>query len=354
MATDPEYRSALADYPGPAVPDHPTVSIVVPVYNEASHIDQLTADLLAQDYPAIGEIWFVDGCSSDGTFEALQRLQARDPRIKVIRNPQRLPAAAVNLAIRSVRTDIVMRLDAHARYGHDVVSQSVGALLQTGAGGVGAIARPASAHSLVERAIVAAHRSRFGVGAAKFRREGAEGWADTIWNGCYWKHVVGQVGELREDLWRAEDNDFNERVRRLGYGLYVSPTIRAHYQPRRTMRALWEQYLSNGLGVALAFFSNPRAFGLRHLAPLALVVSFLLPLAAAIVWPPAALAAAGVLLLYLTLLLLAAVLAARTDPGVHILLLPATLATLHLGYGFGSLWGLIRLARSAFTSGAKG
>jgi glycosyltransferase involved in cell wall biosynthesis len=314
--------------------------MVVPVYNEITHLEQLATDLLAQDYPAIDEIWFVDGQSSDGTFQALQQLQLCDPRVRVISNPERLPAAAINLAFGRMRNDIVMRLDAHARYQPDVVRRSVQALLATGAGGVGAIARPAAAKTLVGNAIVAAHKSPFGVGVASFRKEGAEGWVDTVWNGCYWRHVVDRVGPLRGNLWRTEDNDFNERVRRLGFGLYLSPAIRASYQPRRSLRALWRQYLSNGIGVALALFENPRAIGVRHLVPLALVLSVILPATVALVWPPALFAAAGVLLLYIAMLLAATLLASRTEPGMHLLLLPAALATLHLSYGCGSLWGL--------------
>jgi glycosyltransferase involved in cell wall biosynthesis len=332
-------RSALDDYPGPSVPVQPSVSIVVPVYNEVAHLDRLAADLLGQSYPAISEIWFVDGQSSDGTFEAIQRLQERDPRVRVLSNPRRLPAAAINMAFERTRSDIVMRADAHARYQPDVVAECVRALLATGAGGVGAIARPAPASTPIGRAIVAAHKSPFGVGVARFRQEGAEGWVDSVWNGCYWRHVADRVGPLREDLWRAEDNDFNERVRAAGYGLYLSPAIRAFYQPRQSLRALWMQYLSNGIGVALALFENRRAFGLRHLAPLALVASLLAPLLAALFWPPALFVAAAVLLLYLGGLLFATLLSARSEPGAHTLLLPAALATLHLSYGCGLLCG---------------
>jgi hypothetical protein len=168
---------------------------------------------------------------------------------------------------------------------------------------------------------------------------------DSIWNGCYWRHIVDRVGPLREDLWRAEDNDFNERVRRLGYGLYLSPAIRASYQPRQSLRALWAQYLGNGIGVGRAALENPRAFGVRHLLPQALVVSLILPLAVALVWPPALSAAAGVLLLYLSVLLAASLIATRTEPGAHLLLLPIALATLHLSYGCGALWGLLLYLR---------
>ncbi|CAH2405813.1 glycosyltransferase [Mesorhizobium escarrei] len=336
----PEYRSALADYPGARISEQPTVGIVIPIYNEIAHLETLASDVFSQDYPAIAEIWFVDGRSTDGTLEMLQEMQRADPRWRVIENPRRSSAAAVNLVLPRMRTDIVLRLDAHARYEPDVVRQSVSALLATGAGGVGAIARPLPSRSMVGGAIVAAHKSPFGIGVAKFRREKAAGWADTVWNGCYWKYIVDQIGQLREDLWRASDNDFNERIRRLGYGLYLSPEIRAFYQPRRSLPALCKQYFGNGLGGALALLENWRALRLRHLAPLALVASLSIPLAVSLFWPPALLPAAGMLLLYGIVLLSATLLAACTAPGMHLLLFPAVLVAVHLSYGCGSLCGL--------------
>jgi len=340
------FRSALAHDPAPPL-DCPSVGIVVPVYNEIAQLDRLTGDLLAQDYAAIEEIWFVDGGSDDGSAERLQALQDRDNRVRLVHNPRRGPAAALNTAIPQMRTDIILRLDAHATYAADVVRQGVEALLATGAGGVGAIARPAEGRTTVARSIVAAHKSRFGLGGARFRQDTAAGWADTVWNGCYWRHVIKQVGPLREDLLRAEDNDFNERVRRLGYGLYLCPAIRAYYEPRRTLPALWSQYMANGKGVAFAWFDNPRAFGLRHLAPLALLSALALGLLAGLIWPPTMVAFAALLGLYVAALLAAVVIAARSEPGAHLLLLPCALATLHLSYGSGALWGLaVRATRT--------
>lgn len=339
QASELKYRSALDYFPTNSVPKQPTVAIVIPTYNEIANIECVAKDVHAQDYPRITEIWFVDGLSNDGTFQSLQRLQSNDDRVRVVTNPKRLPAAAMNLALASVQCDIVIRLDAHARYETDVVTQSVSALLDTGAGGVGSAARPAAAQTIVGCAIVAAHKSRLGVGVAKFRQETAEGWADSVWNGCYWMHVVRQVGPLREDLWRAEDNDFNERVRRLGYGLYLSPEIRASYQPRQSFQALWNQYFCNGIATALALPENPRAFSLRHLVPMAFVLCLILPLAMSALWPSMLFGFVGVLGLYFTGLLAATIVSFRAEPGVHVLLLPFALMTLHLSYGIGSLWG---------------
>lgn len=348
-----EYRSAMNDYPAPSVPDRPTVGIVVPVYNEIAHLDGLVDDVLGQNYPAITEIVFVDGRSTDGTFEKLLNLQERDGRIRVISNPRRIPAAALNIAFATIEADIVVRLDAHAIYQADVVAKSVETLLKTGAGGVGPIQRPAAAESVKGQAIVAAHKSRLGVGAAKFRQEGAEGWVDSVWNGCYWKHVIEQVGCVREDLWRAEDNDFNARVRQLGYGLYVSPEIYAYYKPRETFAGLWRQYFSNGVGIVFALFTNPGAVSFRHMLPVTFVVSLLMAVVASVAWPPVLMGAAAILLAYVAALVLGTLLMAKSEIGIHLFLLPVALATLHFSYGLGALWGLIRRTLGARAAGGS-
>ena len=63
------------------------VSVVVPLYNEASNVaalhEELTAVLCGLGRPY--ELILVDDGSTDGTFEALAALHARDPRVVVIR-----------------------------------------------------------------------------------------------------------------------------------------------------------------------------------------------------------------------------------------------------------------------------
>lgn len=351
LGREHRYRSALRDCPGGIVPARPTVSVVVPTHNEASGLEQLVGDIIAQDYDRIVEVFFADGCSKDGTYAALLELEGRNQKVRVLRNRKGQTAAGINLAFSRATGDVVIRLDAHARFEPDVVRKSVECLLRTGAAGVGAIARPAESRTLVGRAIVSAHKSPFGVGVAKFRKEGAEGWADTVWNGCYWRHVINQVGPLREDLHRAEDNDFNARVRKLGYGLYLSPEIRALYQPRPTLRALWRQYFANGVGVARAALSSSGAVALRHFAPLALILLLVLPALLSVVFPPALLVAMAALLGYAAVLLLSVLVAAREEPALHVTLLPAALATLHLSYGLGTSWGFLRGAFDRMRSG---
>ena len=65
----------------------PDLSVVIPVYNEASNVGELRREL-ADTLGSWGrpyELIFIDDGSVDGTFELLARFQAEDPRIRVIR-----------------------------------------------------------------------------------------------------------------------------------------------------------------------------------------------------------------------------------------------------------------------------
>ncbi len=340
MNSNPPRRSALSDFSASGPPTAPTVTVAIPVYNEGATIGAVLAAMVAQDYPQLTAIYVIDGYSTDQTQQVVCQAQQTDARIQLIFNPRRRQAAALNLAFAQATTDIVMRLDAHATYAPDVVRQSVAALLRTGAGGVGAIARPQPATTLVGQSIVAAHASKLGVGAAQFRQATATGWVDTVWNGCYWRHVVDAVGPFREDLPRTEDNDFHARLTALGYGLYLEPAILAHYQPRQTVGALWRQYWQNGLGIAQTLLTHHQAVRLRHLLPALLVASLLGLGVLSLLWRPAVFLLVAFLLLYALAVGLFTLAAWHKQPGRHLLLLPVIFGTLHLSYGIGTLSGL--------------
>jgi glycosyltransferase involved in cell wall biosynthesis len=65
----------------------PTLSIVLPVYNEADSLAPLWQELLdvLPGLAASVEVVFVDDGSTDGSAEILQRLAKEDPRVRLIR-----------------------------------------------------------------------------------------------------------------------------------------------------------------------------------------------------------------------------------------------------------------------------
>ncbi len=61
------------------------VSILVPVYNRADYIEQTLASALEQTFSDL-EVVVVDNCSTDGSWELIEQVAARDARVRVFRN----------------------------------------------------------------------------------------------------------------------------------------------------------------------------------------------------------------------------------------------------------------------------
>src|SRR5919202_6818521 len=101
-------RPAAEDTPAP------DVSVVVTLYNESGSLDELYRRTRAalDPGPRSYELIFVDDGSSDGTFAALERLHASDPRIRAVRfkrNFGQHPAMHAGLA--RARGEIVVTMD---------------------------------------------------------------------------------------------------------------------------------------------------------------------------------------------------------------------------------------------------
>lgn len=91
---------------------YPSVTVIVPCYNEESTVDATIRSILALDYPQEKlSLILVDDGSQDGTWEALQKFKG-NPNIQVLRKENGGKHTAVNLALESVNTDLVGCLDA--------------------------------------------------------------------------------------------------------------------------------------------------------------------------------------------------------------------------------------------------
>jgi glycosyltransferase involved in cell wall biosynthesis len=97
-------------------PIEPTVSVLVPAYNEADVIAATLGALLAQDYPkARLQILVVSDCSDDGTDDIVRSFADRG--VELLRQPERGgKALGLNAAVRHARGEIVVFCDANARF----------------------------------------------------------------------------------------------------------------------------------------------------------------------------------------------------------------------------------------------
>lgn len=63
-----------------------TISVIVPIYNNAKYLPKCLDSLLAQTYRDL-EIILVNDGSTDGTFQICEAYRQKDSRIKVISQP---------------------------------------------------------------------------------------------------------------------------------------------------------------------------------------------------------------------------------------------------------------------------
>jgi len=94
----------------------PTLSLVIPVFNEAQHLEKWCETLLAFDFGVSVEHVFVDDCSTDGSFDILGRFD-HDARVRLFRQPQNQgKGAAVRRGIQESRGTVVLIQDADYEY----------------------------------------------------------------------------------------------------------------------------------------------------------------------------------------------------------------------------------------------
>jgi len=91
------------------------VSFVIPVFNEEENIPDLYRELAAagDKLDRSYEMIFIDDGSKDGSYPALSRIQAADPRVKVIRLRKNFgQTAALSAGFDRARGEIIVTLDA--------------------------------------------------------------------------------------------------------------------------------------------------------------------------------------------------------------------------------------------------
>jgi len=260
--------------------DRPTVSILIPAFNEVSHIDRCLASVLAQTYP-LHEVLVLDGGSTDGTRE---KVSVAGPPVRLVDNPGRGPAAAMNVGIAATTGDVICRIDAHSTYAPDYVERCVEVLIETGADVVGGPMRPRATGSF-GRAVADVTSSPIAM-PGRFHHCTTRAEVDTVYLGAWRRATLEQVGGFDADHFPrcGEDNELNFRIRQRGGRVLLDPTVRSTYSPRETPSGLWRQYQRYGLAKATSVARHGTLPSWRPVAPAGLFVATAAGLAIGRTW----------------------------------------------------------------------
>lgn len=94
------------------------LSIVIPIYNEAEHLEEILRQIDAVEIDMDKELILVDDCSTDGTREILKNLQnTNDSKIKIYYHQiNRGKGATVRTGFEHITGDITLVQDADLEY----------------------------------------------------------------------------------------------------------------------------------------------------------------------------------------------------------------------------------------------
>jgi glycosyltransferase involved in cell wall biosynthesis len=260
-------------------PPLPKVTIAIPTYNEAAHIERVLTELLSTRYPAVLEVLVIDGGSTDGTQKIVQKIVTRDTRCRLLHNPHKIQSAGLNLALAHAQGDVFLRADAHCSYAIDYVERCVETLLQTGALNVGGAQRFVATNAF-QAGVALASRSFLFSGIAPYRNPTYEGYAETVFLGCFWKRVLDILGGYHTEMLQAEDIELNLRLLQMtSHAVYISPHIKVWYYPKVTWQAFVQQYIGYGQGSYTITRQHSYLVHRRGLIPIRSMVVGLLTLA---------------------------------------------------------------------------
>jgi len=257
----------------------PTVSIVVPCYNEKETIAGSVRSLLKLDYPKrLLSIIVVDDGSTDGSVVALEEY-ARNRQVSVVRKENGGKHTALNLGIEHATTELIGCLDADSFTPPDALKEIVAHFDDVKVGAVTASLSVHSPKSWLERM----QQAEYLMGIV-FRHILA-----TL-NGLY--VAPGPFTIYRKSMFKdiggfkpahdTEDMEIALRMQRRGWRLENAPRARVYTTAPKTIRGLVKQrarwttgFIRNGFDYR-DLFVNPAhgVLGLMVLPLSALMIAF--------------------------------------------------------------------------------
>lgn len=320
--------------PVQSLPDHPSVSVILPVRNSADGLRTTLPAILNQEYAGSIEILVADGSTDEDTRRLIRRCY---PTVRLVPNPEHIVSTGFNRAMTVSTGEVVVRCDAYSVFPPGYIQRAIDTLRRTGAAVVGGQQCPVGI-SFIEQAAAIAQSIPLGVGISRHRIGGAEGPTDTVYLGIFRRQALEAAGKFDTTLLRNQDYMLNWSLRNRGESVWFDPELKAGYRPRGSLRALARQYFDFGRWKCLAVMKTPQSVCIRHTAAPALVLG--LAASALGVWAGVPGLAAILPLTYLVALLSEAI---RVGAGRHepaAVLLPVVLAIMHLSWGIGFFYSI--------------
>lgn len=311
------------------------VSVIIVARNAEKNIISCVDSILNQFEE--GDQWeliIVDGLSTDKTKEiVIDYLSHKNVVYRIENNTRKTLASGWNMAIQLAQGEYIIRPDAHAELLEGYVKTGIEYLRKNDA--IAAVGGTLNtiADSFIGRMIAMVLSNPMGVGRSLFRiGVTKDTYTNTAVYAVYRKKIFEIIGDFNEKLNRNQDIELHQRITNAGYKFLTSAYMKATYHSRTTFCKFLKQGFWNGYWII-----KSHSFYINHLIPLVFLLSLIISslISFSLFY--------FILFFHLILGCIAFIWKSKMYNPLKLIVLEGLTISLHLIYGIGSLYGLLRL-----------
>ncbi len=221
------------------------VAFLVAALNEAEHIEDciMSLDRAAGEYSGSCRLYLVDNGSKDETCElaigAINKCKYLDVVLLDCPNPGK--SYALNLGLKHIKEDIVVRIDADTKVKKDIIPKILSHFSVPDVGGVGGLPLPKSTKHIFTK--MRAIEVYYNIGLFRLGQSSVD--AVVVIPGimaAYRRELLEKLGGFVEGI-NGEDTDITMRIGRMGYRIVIDPSIIVYSEAPNSLSHLREQRL---------------------------------------------------------------------------------------------------------------
>lgn len=210
---------------------NPSVSIIVPAYNEAPNIAKTIKSILLNKYSGKKEIIIINDGSTDKTGEIIKKFSKKNKEIKILNTNHLGKAIAINSAIKICKNEIFVILDADTEIDKNAIEEIVQPFIEKNVAAVSSTLRVKISRNILtwfqqfEYAISTGWR---------FVVDNAKGSCIVPGFCAFRKSALKKIGGLKGDT-AVEDYDICMYLKKAGYEIRMVPTAIAYTRVPETI-----------------------------------------------------------------------------------------------------------------------
>ncbi|MEO0829446.1 MAG: glycosyltransferase, partial [Pseudomonadota bacterium] len=197
------------------------VVVAIPTLNEAPHIEGVVRQIVDGTSEAVKtEVLVLDGGSTDGTQDKVEALAEELPNLKLVHNPGRSQAAALNMLLASEfqDVDVLIRADAHAEYPEGFVQSLIESLAAHSAQSVVIPMDAVATQGCFQRGLAWIADTKLGAGGSPHRGGAASGYVDHGHHAAFDMETFRRLGGYDVNFIANEDAEYDRRDKERAQG----------------------------------------------------------------------------------------------------------------------------------------